>query len=64
MTNQRILELLTIERKCIWRNIDKECDRDCSKCDLVQEDSELLELYSTLIIEYRKKARTERIEAR
>ena len=64
MTAARILELLEIERECIRRNCDKICDRDCGKCDLVQKDEDLMDLYDTLIEEYGKKAWSERIDLR
>lgn len=64
MTNRKILELLEAERKCIWRNIDHECDRDCGKCDLVQDDLDLMELYTVLIQEYKRKVWNDDIEAR
>ena len=49
MEDKRILELLKIERECVRRNSDCECDRNCVKCDLVQTDGELLEMYDILI---------------
>ena len=49
MTTTRIRELLFIERECIMRNIKKECDRHCESCDIVQKDTELVELYDRLI---------------
>lgn len=51
MTTARKLELLKIERECIERNRKNICDRDCGKCDLVQEDNDLIELYDSLIDE-------------
>ena len=42
MTNERILELLEIEKRCLLRD----CDRDCAKCDLVQDRDELEEMYT------------------
>ena len=64
MTTQRTIELLEIERECICRNIDKKCDRDCGRCDLVQKDKDLIELYDGLIDHYKRKAWAEQIEAR
>ena len=40
MTNQRAIKLMGIELLCIERN-DAGCDRDCAKCDLVQDSEEL-----------------------
>lgn len=45
MTLSRAIELLGIERECVSRD----CDRDCGRCDLVQERSELLEMYDEVI---------------
>ena len=45
MKPQRALELMDIELSCINRNIEKTCDRHCDKCDLVQEDRDLIEAY-------------------
>lgn len=52
MTNERILQLLKIERECVKRN--GECDRDCANCDLVQIDSDLIEMYDNAIEHYQK----------
>lgn len=52
MEIQRAIELLKIERECINRNnqpFGKNCNRECSKCDLVQNTEELLEMYDFVI---------------
>ena len=49
MTITRIRELLYIERECLIRNINKECDRHCESCNLVQDDIELMEMYDSAI---------------
>lgn len=52
MTHERAIELLKIERECINRNYQpfgKNCDRNCSKCDLVQNPEELLKMYDYVI---------------
>lgn len=54
MTSKRILELLRIERECVQRNCDGRCDRDCANCELVQTDSDLLEMYNEVILAYEK----------
>ena len=46
MTLERIIELLEIEHQCILRNTNGNCDRQCGECDLVQDDSELHEMYT------------------
>ena len=45
----RTLELMRIEKQCILRNENKDCDRKCESCDLVQETSELLQAYDKVI---------------
>ena len=54
MTTARALELLKIERKCVMRNHDHTCNRNCAKCDLVQDDTELIAMYNAVIniVEY------------
>lgn len=49
MNLERVKELLTIEKECITRNVNKECNRNCETCDLVQDDIELLEMYNNVI---------------
>lgn len=52
MTNDRAITLLEIERECITRNNQPfgfNCDRNCGKCDLVQNTEELLEMYDFVI---------------
>ena len=44
MNLRRAAELMNIEKQCVKRA--STCDRDCAKCDLVQENSELIEAYS------------------
>ena len=46
MKTERIIELLKTEQECVSRD----CDRDCARCDLVQTEEELTEMY-TLAIE-------------
>jgi len=49
MTTKRIIELLEIEHQCLLRNTNNECDRNCEKCDLVQNDGDLHEMYTDAI---------------
>lgn len=49
MTIDRMVELLKIERECILRNTHGDCDRRCEVCELVQDDSELHEMYTDVI---------------
>ena len=42
MTKKRMLELLLIERECVM----SDCDRNCAACSLVQEQDELVEMYT------------------
>ena len=52
MTINRQIELLKIERECVQRNHDEKCNRDCANCDLVQVDTDLLEMYDEVIKNY------------
>lgn len=45
----QIIEILEIERECVKRNVEKDCDRDCGSCDLVLEDEEILTAYTLAI---------------
>lgn len=47
MENERIVELLNIEKECIQRA--DSCDRNCAKCDLVQDSNELIQMYTDAI---------------
>ena len=49
MTIQRMLELLEIEHECMLRGAHDDCDRNCADCELVQDDSELHEMYTDVI---------------
>lgn len=49
MTNERIIELLEIEKECVLRNCCGECNRACHICELVQDDTELHEMYTEVI---------------
>lgn len=43
------LLVMEIERECVQRNVDKKCDRECAKCDLVLPDVEVLKAYDEVI---------------
>lgn len=49
MTDYEIIEVLKNERECVLRNI-KGCDRDCGKCDLVMNDSVIVNAYDMAIM--------------
>lgn len=49
MTIQRMIELLEIEHECMLRGAHDDCDRNCSDCELVQDDEELHEMYTNVI---------------
>lgn len=49
MTRQRMVELLEIEKECVRRNGCGECNRACYICDLLQDDTELHEMYEEVI---------------
>ena len=49
MTIQRMIELLEIEHECMLRGSHDACDRNCTDCDLVQDDGELHEMYTDVI---------------
>lgn len=59
MTNERIIELLEIEKECIRRNSCGECSRACHICELVQDDTDLIEMYAEVIA--RMKAQEPRV---
>lgn len=48
MTENEAIEIIKTEKACVLRNIQG-CDRDCGKCDLVMEDSKILEGYDMAI---------------
>ncbi len=45
LTIDQVMEVLSTERKCVLRNTWVGCDRDCSKCDLLMDDREIIESY-------------------
>lgn len=49
MTRQRMVELLEIEKEYVRRNACGECNRACHICDLLQDDTELHEMYEEVI---------------
>lgn len=46
---EKIIEILNIEKECVKRNINKDCNKDCGSCDLVLEDEEILTAYTLAI---------------
>ena len=59
MEKSRIIELLKIERECVRRNSCNGCDRNCGMCDIVQTDTDLLEMYDSVIKILKKNASVE-----
>lgn len=49
MTIKRTLDLLKIEHECMSRGANDDCDRDCASCDIVQDCTELNEMYVNVI---------------
>ena len=49
MSTNRAIELLKIELACVQRNENGLCDRNCADCDLVQQTSELIDMYRYVI---------------
>lgn len=45
----RVIELLKIEHECVRRNSEQQCDGNCSACDLVQDDKDLLAAYDRAV---------------
>lgn len=54
MNKQRVIELLRIEKNCIKRNELNRCDRECQKCDLLQDSGELISMYDFVLAEMEK----------
>lgn len=48
------LELMKIEKECVIRNSVEICNRDCGKCDLAQEDTDLIEAFQMAIFALKK----------
>lgn len=46
MDMEKVIKVLQIERECVSRD----CDRDCGKCDLVQDRDWLLSVYDEAIV--------------
>ena len=49
MTNERAIEVIKIEKKCVLRNM-RGCDRKCENCDLVMESEDILLAYDIAIM--------------
>ena len=43
------LKLMQIEKECVIRNSVEICNRDCGKCDLAQNDTDLIEAFQMAI---------------
>lgn len=53
MTKDEVISFLEIERECVSRD---NCDRDCGKCDLVQDRDTLLKAYDLAIADLKQQA--------
>lgn len=43
MSNEEAVKIIQTELECIKRNDGTDCDRNCAKCDLVMEDTDIKE---------------------
>ena len=50
MSKQRMIELLEIEHECMMRKSHNDCDSVCQNCELVQDDKDLHEMYTNVIV--------------
>ena len=48
MTNERAIEVINTEKKCVLRNM-RGCTRDCAHCDLVLPEDDILFAYDMAI---------------
>ena len=48
------LRLMRVEKECVIRNSVEICDHNCSTCDLVQKDTDLIEAYQMAIFALKK----------
>lgn len=53
MNMQRVVDILKIEKECVERagtsTPNKSCNRECSECDLLMDDTEILQAYTLAI---------------
>ena len=52
MDYQEVIALIKIERECVNRNnqpFGMTCDRECGKCDLLQNADDLIEMYNDIL---------------
>ena len=49
VTWERVYELMQSEKTCIVRNRYGKCSRKCADCDLVQDNSDLIEAYDKVL---------------
>lgn len=47
MSLSRLIELMEIERECVI--IGDDCDRQCARCELVQNTPELISAYTRVL---------------
>ena len=50
MDIQRTIDVMKNEAECVSRNDGKNCNRECEKCDLLRDASEILEAYHVAIL--------------
>ena len=46
MTLERVIDVIEHEKECVLRNIKKQCNRDCAKCDLILPDMDIVNAYN------------------
>ena len=49
MTLRKVLYYMKIEKACVLRNENNECDRNCSECDLVCGTEDIIKAYDIVI---------------
>ena len=49
ISEEKAIKVLQREKLCINKNIENLCDRDCANCDLLMEDSDIINTFNLAI---------------
>ena len=53
MNNQEVIDILQVERQCVERANNGQCNKECSKCDLCENAGRILEAYDIALSQLR-----------
>ena len=46
---RKMKKVITIERECVTRASNNQCNRDCGRCDLILPSADIIDAYNIIL---------------